>query len=110
MRILLDECLPHRLRTALFEQDIMTTSYMGWKGLKNGVLLRVAEDAGIEVLLTADGNLTYQQNWLNRRIAVITLSGNHWPAIEKKLPEIVRALSLAVPGSFQFVDIGGDEI
>ena len=64
MRILLDECLPHRFRTALFEQDIMTASYMGWKGLKNGVLLRVAEDAGIEVLLTADGNLTYQQNWL----------------------------------------------
>ncbi len=79
---------------------------MGWKGLRNGVLLQVAEDAGIEVLLTAEGNLTYQQNWLNRRIAVITLSDNHWPTIEKKLPEIIRALSLAVPGSFQFVNCG----
>ncbi len=106
MRILLDECLPHRLRIALLEQDIVTASYMGWDGLKNGALLRVAEDAGIDVLMTSDANLKYQQNWLDRRIAVVTLSDNHWQAIENKLPEIGTALGQAVPGSFQFIDVG----
>jgi hypothetical protein len=79
---------------------------MGWDGLKNGALLRVAEDAGIEVLLTSDANLKYQQNWSGRQIAVVTLSDNHWASIDKRLPEIVRALTLAVPGSFQSVDVG----
>jgi hypothetical protein len=78
---------------------------MGWKGLKNGDLLRVAEEAGIEVLLTSDANLKYQQNWLKRRIAVVTLSDNHWPAIERNLTRIAKALSRAVPGTFQSVDL-----
>ena len=31
---------------------MVTVTFMGWAGLKNGELLRAAEDAGVEVLLT----------------------------------------------------------
>jgi hypothetical protein len=35
---------------------------MGWASLKNGELLRAAEENGIDVLLTGDGTLSYEQN------------------------------------------------
>jgi hypothetical protein len=42
-RVLLDENLPHDLRLALLEFDIVTVRYMSWAGLKNGELLTAAE-------------------------------------------------------------------
>jgi hypothetical protein len=35
---------------------------MGWSGLKNGDLIAAAEATGIEVFVTGDRNLSYQQN------------------------------------------------
>jgi hypothetical protein len=56
VRVLFDHNLPHKLRTSLgtgSKHEIVTASYMGWSELKNGELLRVAEENGIEVLLPA---------------------------------------------------------
>jgi putative NIF3 family GTP cyclohydrolase 1 type 2 len=47
---------------------------MSWGGLKNGLLLNAAEDAGFDVLVTGDLSLQYQQNLTDRRIAVVSLS------------------------------------
>ena len=46
MKVLLDENLDHGLRTLLGQHDVVTVTYMGWTGLKNGELLRIAEDNG----------------------------------------------------------------
>ena len=54
MTVLLDENLDHALRTLLGPHDVVTVTYMGWSGLKNGELLRAAEDKSIEVFLTGD--------------------------------------------------------
>ena len=43
MRILLDENMPHRLRTLLQGHDARTTAYQGWAGLANGALLMAAD-------------------------------------------------------------------
>jgi hypothetical protein len=40
MWILLDECVPRKLRGELPGHDIKTVAEMGWAGTKNGVLLR----------------------------------------------------------------------
>lgn len=40
MRILLDECMPRRLRRELPGHDVDTVAGMGWAGRKNGELLR----------------------------------------------------------------------
>ena len=45
---------------------------MGWSGLRNGDLLKKAEDE-FEVFLTADSNLTFQQNLSKFDLAVIVL-------------------------------------
>jgi hypothetical protein len=36
VKVLLDENLPHRLRSRLGSHEAFTVSYMGWAGLKNG--------------------------------------------------------------------------
>ena len=55
--MLLDECVPRRLRRELPGHDIRTVSEMGWSGIKNGPLLhRAAQE--FDVFLTVDLLLT----------------------------------------------------
>lgn len=72
MRVLLDECLPARLKTKLEKHEVKTVPQMDWAGKKNGELLRLAQDH-FDVFVTVDQNLIYQQNLQNFRIAVVIL-------------------------------------
>lgn len=64
MKLLLDECVTHRLRRDLAGHEVHTVQDAGLKGLENGELLKAA--AGVyEVLVTVDQNIPYQQkSWL----------------------------------------------
>ncbi len=106
MKVLLDENLDHRLRKNLGSHEAVTASYMGWDGLKNGKLLRAAEDGGFDVLLTGDRTLCYEQNPGDRRLAIVAISSVEWRIVKDHLPQIVAAIDNAVPGSFQAVDCG----
>ena len=106
MKVLLDENLAHRLRTNLGSHEVFTVSYKGWAGLKNGELLRIAENDGMEVFLTGDKTLTYEQNLTERTIAVVALSSVEWDILKHHLPLITTALENAQPGTFQTVDCG----
>lgn len=87
MKVLLDENLDHALRRLLGPHEIVTAAYAGWAGLKNGELLRAAEENGIDVLLTGDKTLKYEQNLAGRRLAIVALSAIQLPIIVKSLPE-----------------------
>ncbi|MEX2263585.1 MAG: hypothetical protein WD696_16630 [Bryobacteraceae bacterium] len=65
MKILLDECLPLDLRHSFPSHNAHTTQWAGFKGKENGDLLRAAEVAGYEVLLTVDQGIPHQtyRNW-----------------------------------------------
>ena len=91
VKVLLDENLDHALRTILGDNEVVAVSYMGWAGLKNGELLRAAEDAGIDVLLTGDRTLAYEQNLTGRRLAIVTLSAMQFPIIRESLPKDSRS-------------------
>src|ERR1700738_3146730 len=71
MRILIDEFLDERFRKSFPEHDCQTARYAGFAGLRNGELLKAAESAKFEVLLTADQGFEYQQNLEDRKIALI---------------------------------------
>jgi hypothetical protein len=43
--------------------------------LTNGALLRAAEDAAVDVLLTTDHSIRYQQNLTGRKIAIVVWTG-----------------------------------
>lgn len=46
---------------------------MGWSDVQNGQLLSFAEEAGFEVLLTADANIKSQQSVVGRAISIVIL-------------------------------------
>jgi hypothetical protein len=85
---------------------VFTVRYLDWSGLKNGELLTTAEQHGIEVFVTADQNLAYQQNLGGRRMAIVVLSAANWPIIKNHIEAISAAIDRATPGSFQEVECG----
>ncbi len=59
MRILFDECVPYPLRSDPVGHIVKTVRQMGWTGVQNGNLLRLAEKQ-FDIFLTVDRNLEYQ--------------------------------------------------
>ena len=104
MRILFDEGVPRQLRFLLRPHMVITTDAAGWKGLKNGVLLDVAEKHDFDLLITNEKNLPYQQNLKTRRIAILVLDHSKWPDLKFAVPKILRAIENAQPGSYTMVD------
>lgn len=91
---------------SLGEHEVFTVSYKGWSGLKNGDLLRTAESDGIEVFLTGDQTLPYEQNLTARKIAIVSLSSVEWDILKHHLSLLIAAIDNAQPGSFQAIDCG----
>lgn len=106
MKVLLDENLAHRLRKNLGPHEVFTVGYKGWAGLKNGELLRTAEENGIEVFLTGDRTIPHEQNLNRRNLGIVALSSVEWDILKNYLPSIIAAVENALPGSFQEVDCG----
>ena len=106
MKVLLDENLAQRLRKNLGAHEVFTVGYKGWAGLKNGELLRTAEENGIEVLVTGDRTINQEQNLSGRRLAIVALSAIQLPIIRRNLSKVIEAIDHATPGSFQAVDCG----
>jgi predicted nuclease of predicted toxin-antitoxin system len=97
MRVLLDEQLPRHLAREIAGPDVSTVQQRGWAGLKNGDLLRVAADAGFQILVTADRNLQFQQNLAQSQLGIILLVAPS-NALEDLLP-LVPNLCSAIPKS-----------
>ncbi len=74
LRVLLDECVDEQLRHHLPGHECQTARYAGFAGLENGDLLKRAEEAKFDVLLTVDRGFEYQQTLADRQIAVIVFS------------------------------------
>lgn len=107
MKIILDESTPQKLRLLIDSRHtVITTWFQGWSGLKNGALLTAAEEAGFDLFITADQELSYQQNLTGRKIAVLVLSTNNWGVVKQHVAGITEAIDAATPDSFAFVNIG----
>ena len=105
MLILLDNNAPRGLARALTGHVVTEARERGWATFKNGDLLRVAEESGFDVLITADKNIRYQQNLAGRKIALVVLAHLRWRLVRLVLTEIAAAVNAATPGSFVEVDI-----
>lgn len=106
MKILLDECLPLDFRHSFHRHEAHTAEWVGLKGAKNSELLKAAEAAGYDVLLTVDHGMQHQQRPSGRRLAIVMI---HSPTnqLEDLLPlvdEIVQVLDSIEPG--QITGIG----
>jgi len=60
LRILFDKNVPVGTRGFLAKHDVCTFADLGWHPqLENGALLQAGEDAGFDVMVTADQNIRY---------------------------------------------------
>jgi hypothetical protein len=94
MRLLLDESVPRRLPSYLPDHEVKTVVEMGWGGVKNGALLRLASSQ-FEVFITVDQNLPYQQNAITLPIAVVVMAAksNTLGDLLPLVPNLENALS-----------------
>lgn len=80
MRILFDKNVPVGVRSFLLKHEVHTVVEMQWPDqLENGEFLRMAEQAGFDVLVTSNQNIRYQQNLSGRKLALVVLGSNIWP-------------------------------
>jgi predicted nuclease of predicted toxin-antitoxin system len=93
MKILLDECIPRRLKNALPDHECQTVPEAGLAGQKNGLLLTLAEGAGFDLFLTMDKGLQYQQNLAGRSIAIVIVRARS-NRLEDLLPHLDACRSI----------------
>lgn len=107
VKVLLDACVPRRLRHGLSEFDIETAHHAGLDQLPDGALLAAVEGR-YDVLVTRDRNFSYQQKITGRSIAIIVLrSAEQSPAaFEALLPRLTAAIEAAAPGTL--TEVGDD--
>ena len=106
MRLLLDECVPKRLQRELRGHEAKTVQDMGWAGVKNGALLRLA-DGQFDALLTVDQGIEYQQNLSGLRISVVIMlaPSNDVDDLHPLLPAVEQVLIDLRPG--EIMRVGG---
>jgi predicted nuclease of predicted toxin-antitoxin system len=105
LRVLFDKNVPYGLRRFLGKHEIESVDDRGWARLRNGDLLRTAEDAGFEVVITADQNIVYQQNLRGRTVSLIVLGSNIWPIVQQHATEIAVQVRKARPESYAFIEM-----
>jgi hypothetical protein len=99
MRVLLDECLPRKLKRELSGHEVRTVPEAGWAGIKNGRLLRLAE-VDFDVFVTIDNNLPFQQDLASFELGVVILNApdNKLGSLQPLMPQVLIVLSVIQPG------------
>jgi hypothetical protein len=105
MRVLLDECVPRKLKINLPGHECRTVPEEGLAGKRNGELLSVAEKAGFDVFLSVDRGIEFQQNLQSRRMAVllVRVPSSRLADLLPHVPEILKRLKSLSPGELVIV-------
>ena len=85
--------------------NVETAFERGWSALANGDLLKAAEAAGFDLIVTTDKNLRYQQNLAERQLAVLVLSTTDWRRIRRHVRLVSDAIDAASPNSYVELEI-----
>jgi hypothetical protein len=80
----------------------------GWSGIRNSDLL-ARDEAGFDLLVTADQNIVYQQNLTGRTIAILELSTNDLRRILASATLIQAAIESIGPGDFVKLELPAPE-
>ncbi len=104
MKVLLDECLPKKLKRDIEADFVQTVPEAGWASKKNGELLRLAE-VDFDVLLTNDQNIEHQQNLKNFNLAFVVLVAptNDIADLQPLMPAANKALKIIRAGDVEYI-------
>ena len=100
MKLLLDECVPKRLRKDFPGHEVSTVEEVGLKGLKNGELLHAAAER-FDALITVDRRMPIQQNLSRFHLAVIVLVAKpcRYQQLKLIVPKVLECLNTLQPRS-----------
>lgn len=73
MKLVIDECLPKRLLQIFRKHEAWTVPQIGLAGASDRELLDELDDKEINVFITIDGNIEYQQEFSNRSFGTIII-------------------------------------
>jgi hypothetical protein len=106
LRILFDKNVPVGVRRFLLTHEVHTVVEMQWHPqLENSELLKVAEQAAFDVMVTSDQNIRYQQNLTGRTLALVVLGSNIWPVVRAYGAAITATVDAATPGSYDLIEM-----
>ncbi|HHH51753.1 MAG TPA: hypothetical protein ENK76_05240 [Campylobacterales bacterium] len=105
MKIVIDECLPKRV-TQFFEKGFAyTVPQMGLSGSKDTELLEELDKREIDVFITIDGNIEYQQQFINRTfgtVVIISVSNRFSDLVHLK-DKILQAVESVSKGEIEHI-------
>jgi len=104
VRIILDECVPARLRRAFPGHAVKTVTECGWRSGKDFGLLEFAEKT-FDVFVTVDRRLPQQNDLSRYRLGFVIASvlNNRLEAFEPIFEDLNRAAESVKPGEIIFV-------
>ena len=104
MKVLLDECLPRKLKQEVDAEFVTTVPEAGWASIQNGDLLRLAEQE-FDVFLTNDQNLEHQQNLKSFDLAIVVLVAptNDIDDLSPLMPAANEVLNALRPGDIIYI-------
>lgn len=105
MRLLLDECMPRRLKREFLGHHVFTVDEAGFKGLQNGDLLRAASGE-FDALITVDRKLAREHDLAKFKIAVLVLisRSNRYEDLKPLVPLVLESLVSINPG--EVIEVG----
>jgi hypothetical protein len=105
VKVLLDECVDRRLARDIEGHEVRTVPEAGWAGLKNGELLKRAQEQ-FDVFVTVDRNLPFQRNLSVFSIAVIILRTptNRLDDLRALVPELLTVIPSSKRGEVTWVE------
>ncbi|MBG1262233.1 DUF5615 family PIN-like protein [Nostoc commune] len=100
MNILIDECIDRRLARQLSFHTVKTVPQMGWAGIKDGELLRLAE-IEFDVFITVDRQIPFQQNLtvLDLAVLVLQVPSNRLADMSVLIPKILAIVDTVPKGT-----------
>lgn len=95
MKLLFDENMPRKLRYRFAPHEVVTVQEMAWRGKKNGELLRLMVDYGLQAIITGDKSMPYQQNRTAYPLPVIVLNAasDQYANYPKLMPQALSLLA-----------------
>lgn len=98
MQIIIDECLPKRLNRFFSGHEVQTVPQIGLGGCKDSELLKELDKRSVDVFITIDGNIEYQQQFTNRVFGTIIIRAvsNCFADLEhfeKELQQTIQTIS-----------------
>jgi hypothetical protein len=105
VKVLLDECVDRRLARDIAGHEVRTVPETGWAGLKNGELLKRAQEQ-FDVFVTVDRNLPFQRDLSVFSIAVVVLRAqtNRLGDLRVLVPKLLAVIPTSKAGEVTWVE------